>query len=201
MEREKDRLEECLSVLIRLVMRPTTTTISLSVFASQNAVLAAKINDNNQYDKKYREHNFYLFYKCKIKNRIKQGNPRLFAGNCLRSGGMTALLHQPHRKDCCVRVAVDERLGIAQLLAFLALAMPLFLAEIVIKDFCQQGVEILGSHGEVDAVEVEYTRYGYPILAGLVEETDGKVLKTDTQTTEIVVGITHGKCRNACFVG
>ena len=62
-------------------MRPSATAIVSLVLASQNAVFAAKIDDDNQYDKKNRKHNFYSFLKCTINYRIKQGNPRLIAGN------------------------------------------------------------------------------------------------------------------------
>ena len=79
--------------------------------------------------------------------------------------------------------------------------MPLLLLAILTEAFGQQGTEILGSCREIDTVEVEHTCNGYPILAGLVKEAYGEVLKTDTQTTEILVWVTHGDCRNACFVG
>lgn len=62
-------------------MRPSATAIVSLVLASQNTVFAAKIDDDNQYDKKNRKHNFYSFLKCTINYRIKQGNPRLIAGN------------------------------------------------------------------------------------------------------------------------
>ena len=53
----------------------------------------------------------------------------------------------------------------------------------------------------IDTIKIEYACNGHPILAGLMEKADGEVLKTDTQATEIFVGVTHGDCRNACFVG
>ena len=79
--------------------------------------------------------------------------------------------------------------------------MPLLLFAVLTECICQQGTEILGTDGEIDTIKIEYACNGYSILSGLTEKTDREVLKTDTQATEILLWVTHGDCRNACFVG
>ena len=96
------------------------------------------------------------------------------------------------RQHHSVRIAVDVGLQVAFLLAVLAPVMIGLLGVVAFQYIGQELGHVRSTGCIIDTADIEGSRDGHTVLTGLAQIAQREVLKVDTHTVEIGIGVSDG---------